>query len=199
MRCFKKLFKKKDVNISISIPEEEALKPDSVREDGIYPAEFKHGSFIFEEIVKGAKTGNFHPAYINSEYAHQELRSQIADSIYSKECGSVNGGMMTSKIIVIYLGGEVSGFCWSTSPLENTFEIYMLSVRKGSRKAGLGKLLLLDTLASYPKGSKAIARIYKDAFKTDRNKSMQKMLIKEGFSRSVKQHIRTTQFNKKIS
>lgn len=200
MRWFKNLFKKEDIRILANPSVKETLEPNPAREDGVYPAEFKHSNFIFEEIVKGSMGGSFHPAYISDEAAQKELGSQIADSIYHKRCGRFGGGTMMSVIFVIYQRGEVSGFCWNTSPLENTYEIYMMSVREQSKREGLGKKLVQTSLSSYPEGCKAIARVYENKYKTDRSNAMQKILIGEGFEKALKQQSTyTTQFEKIIS
>ena len=200
VELFKKLFKKKAPKKMTETEVEEVLKPTFA--DGIFPAKQEHLEFIFQEVVNGAGSGSYHPA-LYERYAHIGLREQISDSINSKYFNARTNDKIrktAAEIKVIYHGGEVSGFYWSTNPSENLFEVYMLSVREKSKRTGLGKRLVQAALSSYPKGSKTIARVYENQFKIDRSNAMQKILIGEGFEKPLKQlSTHTTQFEKIIS
>ena len=167
-------------------------------QDGIYPAKHVHFPFIVDEILKEAAKGNFNPACIRSDEHRSSLKSQIKTSISKGRCRTV-GGDATSRIAVIYKDNEVCGFSWSVAAGVNSIELYMVSVRDESRGNGLGKKMLRESLSIYPEGYEVIVRIYKDEYKSDHNRHMQKMILNEGFREDPKKNKSTNQFVKLIT
>lgn len=164
-------------------------------------ATLEHIEFIVGEILKGSEVGNYNRSYAQSpKLALPGLEKQLRSSIQHNKFTPNGVDLITSIISIGHHNHEVSGFCWSTSPSHNTYEVHMLSVKEERRRAGLGKALLLDAIDSYPKGSQVIARIYKDEFKTDRSRSMQDMLLEAGFERSLEQpNQKSTLFSKQLN
>lgn len=195
LNLFKRLLGQKESNQQV----------DEVASDShgnyISLATLEHVEFITDEILKGSNVGNYNRAY--AQYPRQALpglEKQLRDSIQHNKFSIGRGDLITSVISIAHHNNEVSGFCWSTSPSKNTYEVFMLSVREDKRRDGLGKALLLDALASYPEESLVIARIYKDEFKSDLNRSMQNMLFEEGFEEPQEQpNKKTTLFSKKLN
>jgi ribosomal protein S18 acetylase RimI-like enzyme len=163
-------------------------------------ARLEHAEFIVGQILEGSRVGNYNRSYAQApEMLLPGLEHQVRESIQHNQYRPNNEEVVVSVISIGHCNNEVSGFCWSTNPSENTYELHMLSVKEDRRRAGLGKALLLDAIASYPEGSQVIARIYKDEFKTDRSRSMLNMLTEEGFEESLEQpNTRTTLFSKRI-
>jgi hypothetical protein len=167
-------------------------------QDGIYPAKPVHFAFIVDEILKEAAKGNFNPDCVRSVEHRASLKSQIKTSISKGHCRTVSGDA-TSRIAVIYKDNEVCGFSWSVAASANSIELLMLSVRDENRGDGLGKKMLRESLSIYPEGYEVIVRIYKDEYKLDHNRYMQKMILNEGFREESKQNKSTNQFVKLIT
>jgi hypothetical protein len=163
-------------------------------------AKLEHVDFVAGEILKGSKVGSYNRAYAQSpRLAMPGLEKQLRDSIQYNKFSPNGVDQVRSLISIGHINKEVSGFCWSNRPSEDTYELHMLSVKDSKCNMGLGKALLLDALASYPEGSQVIARIYKDEFKTDYSRSMLNMLVEEGFTESTEQpNTKTTLFSKQL-
>ncbi|MBI3713341.1 MAG: GNAT family N-acetyltransferase [Burkholderiales bacterium] len=161
-----------------------ATAEEILRCDGFQEASSEDAQFIFDSILSEISNGHFSSNYL-LPLAQRGLIHQIETSIQSRH--SITHRGKCESIIYIFLSGNCPiGFSWVVET-EKTGEreLYMLAVSPNHRNKGIGKALILHTIAQFPSKTKFFARLYFSSL------IMLRTLRAMGFKRGIKQGKKT--------
>ena len=156
------------------------------RRSGFQLADISDIQFVFDSIVLEASSGHFTSEYLYPIPQHG-LQQQIRNSILQRRCPTHRGGESGAAIYVYVDNNRPVAFSWVVeTDRSGELELYLLAVAPDSRKGGMGKTMVMETIAQFPLKTKFIARLYPASH------VMLRMLVAIGFTRRPRQGRTTT-------
>lgn len=156
------------------------------RRNGFQLADASDAQFVFDSIVLEASFGHFSPEYLYPMPQHG-LQEQIRRSILQRRSPTHRGGESESIIYVYVDNNRPVAFSWVVeADRSGEMELYLLAVSPDTRKRGVGKTMVMETITQFPSKTKFIARLYSASH------VMLRMLVAIGFKRRPRQGRTTT-------
>lgn len=160
--------------------------PAKFRSDGFQPADISDVQFVFDSIVLEASFGHFTSEYLHPIPQHG-LQLQIRSSILQRRCPTHRGGESEAVIFVYVNNSRAVAFSWVVeTDRRGEMELYLLAVSPDIRIGGVGRTMVMETIAQFPVKTKFIARLYPASH------VMLRMLVAIGFKRRPRQGRTTT-------